>query len=176
MLAGRVIAGVGLPYGNSDQLPFIKQFFSGGTNSVRAFRARSIGPGTYNPDLKPATFLPDQAGDLKLEFNAEYRAKLFSVVHGALFVDAGNIWLLNENNDLPGANFTRDFHRELAIGMGAGLRFDFSFLVLRTDFAFPVRNPILPQGERWVFNAIDFGSRNWRRDNLIFNLAIGYPF
>lgn len=176
MLAGRVVVGVGLPYGNSEQLPFIKQFFSGGTNSVRAFRARSIGPGSYNQQTNPTGFLPDQAGDIKLEFNAEFRTKLFSIVHGALFVDAGNIWLFNEDDNLPGANFTKDFYSELAVGVGAGLRFDLSFLVLRTDLAFPIRNPMLPQNERWVFNQIDFGSGSWRRQNLVFNLAIGYPF
>lgn len=175
-LAGRVVVGVGLPYGNSEQLPFIKQFFSGGTNSVRAFRARSIGPGSYDGQTSSSSFLPDQSGDIKLELNAELRTKLFSVVHGALFVDAGNIWLFNEDENLPGANFTKDFYRELAVGVGAGLRFDFSFLILRTDLAFPIRNPTLPDGERWTFNQIDFGSGSWRKQNLVFNLAIGYPF
>lgn len=175
-LASRVMVGVGFPYGNSDQLPFIKQFFSGGTNSVRAFRARSIGPGSYDQQSNPSGFLPDQTGDIKLELNVELRTKLFSIVHGALFVDAGNIWLFNEDENLPGANFTKDFYSELAVGVGAGLRFDFTFLILRTDLAFPIRNPVLPEGERWTFNQIDFGSGSWRKQNLVFNLGIGYPF
>lgn len=175
-LASRIIAGVGMPYGNSDQLPFIRQFFIGGTNSIRAFRARSIGPGTHRTDVDDNSFLPDESGDLKLELNTEYRAKLFSVVHGAVFVDAGNIWLWNENENKPGAKISKDFMKELAVGTGVGLRFDLSFLVLRTDLAFPIRKPWLPESERWVFDDINFGSSSWRRDNLVFNLAIGYPF
>lgn len=176
-LASRIIAGVGLPYMNSRELPFIRQFFIGGTNSIRAFRARSIGPGTYrSPNVDRSTFLPDESGDIKLEINTEYRAKLFSVIHGALFVDAGNIWLWNDNETKPGAQFTSKFMDELAVGTGAGLRVDISFLVLRLDLAWPLRKPYLPEGERWVIDDIDFGSKNWRKDNLVFNLAIGYPF
>jgi len=175
-LASRIIVGVGLPYGNSNELPFIKQFFVGGTNSIRAFRARSIGPGTFKQETDANSFLPDQSGDLKLELNTELRTDLFSIVKGALFVDAGNIWLINENPDKPGANFSKDFLKELAIGTGVGLRFDFNFLILRTDLAFPLRKPYLPEGDRWVLNQINFGDRQWRKENLVFNLAIGYPF
>lgn len=176
-LATRVIAGVGYAYGNSREMPFIKQFFIGGTNSLRAFRARSIGPGSFDSSTTNSNaFLPDQSGDIKLEFNTEYRAQIYGPVQGALFVDAGNIWLLNENSDKPGAKFTKNFMSELAVGAGAGLRFDFSFLVLRTDFAFPLRKPNLPSGNRWVLDQINFGNGTWRKENLIFNLAIGYPF
>lgn len=174
-LASRIIAGVGYPYGNSTELPFIKQFFIGGTNSIRAFRARSIGPGSYYPE-DTSTFLPDQSGDIKLEFNTELRAKLFSIVNGAIFVDAGNIWLMNKDNDRPGAEFSGKFLKELAVGTGVGLRFDLSFLILRTDLAFPLRKPYLPEGERWVIDRINFASGPWRSENLVFNLAIGYPF
>jgi outer membrane protein assembly factor BamA len=97
-------------------------------------------------------------------------------VKGALFLDAGNIWLLNENPDKPGAKFSKKFLNEIAVGAGAGLRFDFSFLILRTDLAFPIRKPYLPDGDRWVLDQINFGSGAWRKENLIFNLAIGYPF
>ncbi|OYQ36141.1 hypothetical protein CHU92_10150 [Flavobacterium cyanobacteriorum] len=175
-LASRIIVGVGMPYGNSTELPFIRQFFIGGVNSIRAFRARAIGPGTFNPDVGGDTFLPDQSGDLKLELNTEYRAKLFSVVHGALFVDAGNIWLWNENPEKPGGRFSGDFYKELAVGTGAGLRIDVTFLVLRLDLAFPLRKPWLPEQDRWVLDQVDFGSKTWRKDNLVFNIAIGYPF
>ncbi|MCO6148715.1 BamA/TamA family outer membrane protein [Flavobacterium sp. NRK1] len=176
-LASRIIAGVGLPYGNSSELPFIRQFFIGGTNSIRAFRARSIGPGTYrSKNIDTDNFLPDESGDLKLEMNTEYRAKLFSVIHGALFVDAGNIWLWNKNENKPGSQFSSKFMSELAVGTGAGLRVDLSILVLRLDMAWPLRKPYLPEGERWVIDDIDFGSKNWRKENLVFNLAIGYPF
>jgi len=178
-LASRIIGGYGHAYGNSYDLPFIKQFFIGGTNSIRAFRARSLGPGTYRPEVDQDDFLPDQSGDIKLELNTEIRQKLFSIVHGAVFVDAGNIWLRNngtEENPLPGAKFTSKFLSQLAVGTGVGLRFDLSFLVLRTDLAFPLRKPWLPENERWVLDSINFGSSTWRKENLVFNLAIGYPF
>ena len=98
------------------------------------------------------------------------------MLKGALFLDAGNIWLLKENTDKPGAKLSKKFLNELAVGAGAGLRFDFSFLILRTDFAFPIRKSYLPDGNRWVVDQINFGSGAWRKENLIFNLAIGYPF
>ena len=172
----RIIVGAGIPYGNSKELPFIKQFFIGGTSSIRAFRARSIGPGTFNGNETNNSFLPDQSGDLKLEMNAEFRGKIYDFIKGAAFVDAGNIWLLNESNEKPGAQFSNQFLSQLAVGAGVGLRFDFDFLILRTDLAFPLRKPYLPKGEEWVIDAIDFGDRTWRKENLIFNLAIGYPF
>ena len=115
-LANRVIAGFGLPYGNSQELPFIKQYFVGGSNSVRAFRSRSVGPGSSDPAATGNTnFLPDQSGDIKLEFNTEYRAKLAGVVNGAIFLDAGNVWLYNENANKPGAKFSKDFLKELGL-------------------------------------------------------------
>jgi outer membrane protein assembly factor BamA len=166
-LTSRIIIGAGFAYGNSNELPFIKQFFIGGTNSLRAFRARSIGPGSYDGSAAVSSFLADQSGDLKLEFNTEYRAKIYGLVKGALFLDAGNI---------TGAQFSKKFMNELAVGAGAGLRFDFSFLILRTDLAFPIRKPYLPEGQRWVLDQINFGNSSWRKENLVFNLAIGYPF
>lgn len=176
-VASRIIAGFGYPYGNSSELPFIKQFFTGGSNSIRAFRARSVGPGTYRRyEETKGNFLPDQSGDIKLEFNTEYRFKLFSIVNGAVFVDAGNTWLYNDNPDKPGAKFSKNFLNELAAGTGFGLRFDLSFLILRTDLAFPIRKPWLPNGERWVINQVNFSDRQWRKENLVFNLAFGYPF
>ncbi|MFE3870564.1 BamA/TamA family outer membrane protein [Flavobacterium sp. ZS1P70] len=175
-LASRIIVGAGFAYGNSNEMPFIKQFFIGGTNSLRAFRARSIGPGTYDGTATTSSFLADQSGDLKVEFNTEYRAKIYGLVKGALFLDAGNIWLLQDNPEKPGAKFSKNFMNEIAVGTGAGLRFDFSFLILRTDFAFPIRKPYLPDGQRWVLDQINFGSSTWRKENLVFNLAIGYPF
>ncbi len=175
-LASRIIVGAGYGYGNSTELPFIKQFFIGGTNSIRAFRSRSIGPGSYLPETETSSFLPDQSGDLKLEFNTEYRTKLFSIVKGAVFVDAGNIWLMHKNPDKLGAEFSKKFIEQIAVGTGVGLRFDLSFLLLRTDFAFPLRKPYLGEDYRWVIDQIDFGSGSWRKENLVFNLAIGYPF
>ncbi|MBW3519749.1 BamA/TamA family outer membrane protein [Flavobacterium sp. NKUCC04_CG] len=175
-LATRIVAGIGFPYGNSEQMPYIKQFFVGGTNSIRAFRSRSLGPGSFNPTQNTSGFMPDQSGDITLELNVEYRAKLFSIVHGALFMDAGNIWLLHEDIEKPGGKISKDFYKELAVGIGAGLRFDISFLVIRTDLAFPIRVPYLPEASRWTLDKVDFGDSQWRKDNLIFNIAIGYPF
>ena len=175
VFANRIITGVGVPYGNSKELPFIKQFFVGGTNSIRAFRSRSLGPGSYQvPDT--TDFLPDQSGDIKLELNTEFRMKLYSVINGAVFVDAGNIWLFRSNALKPGAKFSRNFMSELAVGTGLGLRFDFNFFVLRLDLAFPLRKPYLPKGERWVFKDIEIWDSQWRKENLILNLGIGYPF
>lgn len=175
-LASRIIVGAGYAYGNSTTLPTTKQFVVGGTNSIRAFRARSLGPGSYQAPITSNSYFPDQSADLKLEFNTEYRAKIYGLMKGALFVDAGNIWLLNADPNKPGAEISKDFMKQIAVGAGAGLRFDFTFLILRTDLAFPLRKPYLPEGERWVIDAIDFGSSSWRKENLILNIAIGYPF
>lgn len=174
--ANRLLVGAGYPYGNSNQIPYIKQFFNGGTNSLRAFRARSIGPGSYDGTLENAEFYPDQSGDIKFEINTELRHKLFSIFEGAAFIDAGNIWLRKENPLKPGAEFDSDFYKELAVGCGVGLRLDLSFLIVRGDLAMPLRKPWLPDGERWVIDKIELGSSRWKRDNLVFNLAIGYPF
>ncbi len=175
-LASRIIVGAGFAYGNSSTLPTTKQFIVGGTNSIRAFRARSLGPGSYQSPLTSNSFLPDQAADLKLEFNTEYRAKIYGLMKGALFIDAGNIWLLNADPNKTGAEITKNFMKDLAVGAGIGLRFDFSFLILRTDLAMPLRKPYLPEGQKWVLDDIDFGSGSWRKENLILNVAIGYPF
>jgi outer membrane protein insertion porin family len=174
--ANRLFIGAGLPFGNSRELPYIKQFFSGGTNSIRAFRARSIGPGSYLPVNDAESFTPDQSGDIKLELNTEYRSKLFSIVEGAIFIDAGNIWIKNKDVNRPGAEISKDFLNDLAVGAGAGIRLDLSFLILRGDLAFPIRKPYLPKNERWVIDDINLGIKQWRKENLVFNLAIGYPF
>ncbi|QNL49458.1 BamA/TamA family outer membrane protein [Olivibacter sp. SDN3] len=176
-LAARAFFGYGYSYGNSDQLPYVKQFFAGGPNSLRAFRARAIGPGSFNPDrIGNDFFVPDMTGDIRLEFNLEYRAKIVSILDWAAFVDVGNIWLQNADTLRPGGQFTRDFAKELAVGGGLGIRLDLTFLILRTDFAIPLRIPYLPENERWVFNKINFRDPDWRRNNIVFNLAIGYPF
>jgi outer membrane protein insertion porin family len=165
--ASRLIVGVGLPYGNSTQLPYSQQFFIGGPNSLRGFQARSLGPGSYDPrtDIKAGAFLPDESGDIKIEANVEYRPKLFSIVRGALFVDAGNIWLLHSEGR-PGGGFNKNFFNDMAVDAGFGLRFDLTVLVLRTDMGYPLRTPYLPAGQQWGFNA----------RYAVFNLAIGYPF
>jgi outer membrane protein insertion porin family len=182
-IATRVAFGMGYAYGNSVTLPYIRQFAVGGSTSVRAFPARSLGPGTYDVRTEATgeeriLFL-DQRGDIKLESNAEFRFDIFNVLKGAVFADAGNIWLWRDDPDREGngEQFKRSqFLKELAVGTGVGLRADFNFFVLRFDLAFPIRKPWLPEDQRWVFDQIDFGSSSWRSENLVLNIAIGYPF
>lgn len=175
-LATRFIGGIAYPYGNSEFIPFSKQFFSGGSNSIRAFRARTLGPGSFDPrTLDEGTYF-DQSGDVKLELNAEYRANLYKFLNAAVFVDAGNIWLLHDDTNRPGAKFSKDFLNEIAVGAGVGLRLDFSILILRLDLAMPLRVPYYEKGDRWAFDKINFGDSKWRKDNLVLNIAIGYPF
>ena len=177
--ANRLNVGYGYAYGNSSSLPFVRQFFAGGSNDVRAFRARSLGPGSYNilDHLTDSTAFADQGGDYKLMLNTELRFKIVSVLYGALFADAGNVWLRKEDPKRPGSEFkVKNILSELAVGTGAGLRVDASIFVIRLDVAFPVRKPYLPEGQRWVFDQVSFGSSAWRRENLIYNIGIGYPF
>ena len=173
--ASRIFAGYGYAYGNSTSLPFVRQFFAGGSNDIRAFAARTLGPGTYRA---PTTQLfADQGGDVKLMLNSELRFKIVSILHGAVFADAGNVWTRKEDPLRPGSGFKlSNALNELAVGTGAGLRVDAKIFVVRLDLAFPLRKPYLPEGQRWVINNIDFGSKQWRRDNLILNIGIGYPF
>ncbi|MBB6372076.1 BamA/TamA family outer membrane protein [Chryseobacterium shigense] len=175
-LATRFIGGIAYPYGNSEFIPFSKQFFSGGSNSIRAFRARTLGPGSFDPRTIDKGVLIDQSGDIKLELNAEYRANIYKFLNVAAFVDAGNVWLINEDNDRPGAKFSKEFLSEIAVGAGVGLRLDFSILILRLDLAMPLRVPYYEKGDRWAFDKINFGDSSWRKDNLVLNIAIGYPF
>ena len=168
-LVFRLYSGLGLPYGNSVVMPYVEQFYSGGSNSIRAFTARSVGPGGLKPD--ETSDIIDQAGDIKLEGNVEYRFKITKVLHGALFVDAGNIWLLNPDENRPGAEFRfSNFTDQLYVGTGIGLRFDFNFFILRTDFGFPLRTGYPLNDSNWVIKYRDVVG------GTVFNLAIGYPF
>nr|WP_317129934.1 BamA/TamA family outer membrane protein [Psychroflexus aestuariivivens] len=160
-LIGRIFAGVGQPLGDTESLPFVKQYFAGGPYSVRAFRIRSLGPGTYSPEDGSNSFF-DQAGDMRLEANIEYRFPIFSFLKGAVFADAGNVWLMNENSALPGGKFSSDFMNELGIGPGLGLRIDIQGFVIRFDLAAPLKRP----AQKWDFEV----------NNTILNFAIGYPF
>ncbi|MBI6118888.1 translocation and assembly module lipoprotein TamL [Salegentibacter maritimus] len=164
-IASRLFAGYGLPYGNSDVLPFTKQYFAGGPYSVRAFNTRSLGPGTYTPPGEDGAFF-DQAGNIRLEANLEYRFPLFPYLYGAVFADAGNVWYTGENSTLEGGKFSKDFMNELGIGTGFGLRVDIQSFVIRVDLAAPLHDPSLKEGERWEF---DYA-------NPVLNFAIGYPF
>lgn len=174
----RLLLGYGLPYGNSSTLPFVKQFFTGGSSSIRAFRARTLGPGSYyNKAQDTAVLLANEAGDIKLEFNTELRVHVASVFNVAAFIDAGNIWLQKDVPEKPGSKFEfSSFYKQIAVGGGVGLRVDASIVVVRLDLAMPFRVPYLPENERWVLNKINFGDPDWRKKNLILNIAIGYPF
>lgn len=177
-LAVRAFGAWAHAYGNSTNVPYVKQFFSGGTNSLRAFRARSVGPGRYRPDLNTtptdiSSFQVDQVGDIKVELNLEYRFVFSGMVKGVVFADAGNVWLENDDPQRPGGQF-RAAHMlsELAMGGGVGLRIDPEVIVIRFDLATPFRRPDLPAGERWVLG--DPQGRVFK--NMILNIAIGYPF
>jgi outer membrane protein assembly factor BamA len=171
MLVARADAGIGISYGNSISLPFVKAFFAGGTNDIRAFRARALGPGKYfGGDPNTDAFLPDQPADIKMEGNIEYRAKLAGLVRWALFADFGNVWTLRNDTSRPGAVFTSSFLNDFAVGAGTGLRFDLTILVLRLDVAIPLRTPWKTEGSKWNFkSATDIS-------DMVLNLAIGYPF
>ena len=176
-IATRIMAGIGIPYGNSGQMPNVKQFWAGGNSDLRGFPSRLAGPGTFNEKyLYKTTNYIEALGDIKLEGNAEVRQNLYKFVKGAIFADVGNIWLYRDNEKFPGGKFTSNYYKELAADVGAGLRFDFSILVLRLDMGMPVRKPWLPEDNRWVFDKIAFSNKEWRRENLILNIAIGYPF
>jgi outer membrane protein assembly factor BamA len=167
----RGFIGIGIPYGNSKAIPFEKQYFGGGANGIRAWQVRSLGPGSYVvPDN--IQFI-NQTADIKLEANAEYRFKLFWIIEGALFVDAGNIWTFNEDASRPGAKFRfNKFFNDIAVGTGTGLRFDFSFVTARIDMGLKLRDPSISNGSRWILM-----SRRYNfRDDLAFVLGIGYPF
>jgi outer membrane translocation and assembly module TamA len=172
-LVSRAFVGVGLPYGNSVSLPYSKQYFSGGPNSVRAFRIRSLGPGNYQPQNRSdGTNFFDQAGDIKIEANVEYRFPLVSFLKGAIFTDAGNVWLKNE--DGRNGQFTSNWMNEMAIGSGIGLRLDIEFFVIRLDVATPIRKPG-PDGFQWQ-DRFELGNKAWRQENINWNFGIGYPF
>lgn len=167
----RIFAGGGLPYGNSRALPFEKKYFSGGANSIRAWQVRSLGPGSFSDESDLS--YPNRNADLKLEANAEYRFDMFWVLKGALFLDAGNIWAINSSDDREGAVFyPGTFYKDIAIGTGLGIRFDFSFFIFRLDLGMKLRNPAEDEGSRWI----PWDRKlNYRKD-FVLNIGIGYPF
>ena len=168
-MAYRLFLGAGFPYGNSVALPFEKQYFSGGANSLRAWSVRDIGPGSFQG--QSVTSIPNQTADLKFEANMEYRFDMFWVLEGALFLDVGNIWAMNEDGR-EGAMFRKDsFYNELAVGTGLGARFDFSYLIFRLDVGLKLRDPSLLPEHRWIPLERSFDS-----GDFTFNIAIGYPF
>ena len=173
-LATHFATGAIYSYGNATTAPYIEQFYVGGANSLRAFTVRSLGPGSYNPTAVNAYSFMDRVGELKLEANAEYRRHLFGSCSGAVFLDAGNVWLLRPDLARPGAAVSEagsvgNFLNQVAVGTGAGLRYDLSFLVVRFDVGVGLHLPYKTKRSGW-YNIPHF------RDALGFHLAIGYPF
>ena len=163
VLALRSFAGIAIPYGNSTNIPFSKSFFAGGTNDNRAWTAYSLGPGSLdsNDEFNEA--------NLKLAFNIEHRFNIFEKFNGALFIDTGNIWNVFDDVTDPKATFTNFASlKDIAIGSGFGLRYDFGFAVFRFDIGFKTYDPSYPENNRW-FNDYNFS-------NAVYNIGINYPF
>lgn len=168
-LVGRIGAGIIYSYGNSTMAPYNDLFSIGGANSIRAFSARSIGPGSYHPANSSYSYI-NETGDIKLEANLEYRFPIIAALYGAVFLDAGNVWLRKCNDDMPGGEFKfKNLGRELALGTGVGLRYDLDFLVIRFDLGIGLHAPY-ETGKSGYYNMTSFGK------SLGYHLAIGYPF
>jgi len=183
-LVYRVSVGVAYPYGNSTSIPFTRQYFTGGANGIRAWHVRSLGPGSTEAS---ENIFFNQTADIKLEANLEYRFKLFWILEGAMFLDAGNIWTIKKNKNLPERYDGVDpalfewnrFYKELAVGTGLGLRFDFSFFIFRLDVGLKVRDPgdvydgdVKLNTTKWI----PWDRKLSFRDDFTFHIAIGYPF
>ncbi|WP_161627659.1 BamA/TamA family outer membrane protein [Eisenibacter elegans] len=179
-LAFRVHSGIAAPFNTSNTLPYEKFFFGGGSNSLRAWQPRRLGPGSYAQfdERGRLSYTNEQPGEIILEANIEYRFPMFSFIHGAFFVDAGNTWMISPDPTRPGANFeVNRFYEEIAIGTGFGLRFDFSFLILRFDAGLKVYNPGLPARDALRWSILDFDWRSpFSNNQLLLNIGIGYPF
>ena len=168
-VAFHVGAGIAIPYGNSDALPFEKRFYSGGANSVRGWGVRTLGPGSYNSNDSLVNFIR-QCGDIRFDINLEYRAKLFWVVEMGLFLDAGNIWTIKDYEDQAGGVFKfNKFYEQIAVAYGAGIRLDFKYFLVRVDMGMKAHNPASGQ-EHWPLLHPDF-----KRDSE-FHFSVGYPF
>lgn len=167
--AYRFFAGIGIPYGNSKMLPFEKSFFVGGANSIRAWPVRGLGPGSSKSDSQLKYH--NQISDIRLEMNAEYRFKLVSVLEGAIFADAGNIWALSRSTDDGEAIISRDFYKQIALGSGLGIRLNFDYFILRIDAAVKLHDPSAEVGHRWVI-----AENRFNASDVNYNFAIGYPF
>ncbi len=164
-LVFRLLMGAGIPYNNSDELPYEKGFYAGGANDMRGWIFRTLGPGSYSGS---STY--ERVGDIQLEGNIEYRFPVYSFFKGAFFADIGNIWTYNKSSTFPGGKFEFDsFYKQLAVDAGIGLRFDFQFFIFRIDFAAPLRNPAYPAGDRWRIKYLQL-------KNFVVNFGIGYPF
>ncbi len=168
-VVGRAFAGIGIPFGNFSVLPFEKKYFTGGANGIRAWQVRSLGPGSYKA---PTDTYPNQSSDIKLEANLEYRFRLFWRMEGAFFMDAGNIWAINYKDNREGSVFkVNEFYKQIAVGSGFGVRFDFTYFLFRLDLGMKMRDPSLPEGKRIIP-----GNYPITTDHFNLSFAIGYPF
>ncbi|MCB0501960.1 MAG: BamA/TamA family outer membrane protein [Bacteroidetes bacterium] len=173
----RINTGVGISYGNTLSLPYSRQYFVGGPNTIRGFSIRDIGPGSYASDNNENNNNSvEQTGDLKILFNLEYRWTIYKFIRAATFVDAGNVWLLRNDPDRPGGQINRDFYKEIGLSSGLGLRLDFNFVAIRLDLGIPLYKPFEPEGERWFHQTPASTFKEWRKSNWVWNFAIGYPF
>lgn len=167
-VAGRIFAGVGIPYGNSTALPFDRMFYVGGSNSMRGWSPRTLGPGNTPEQDTP---YPVQMGDMRLEANLELRFPIWGMFHGATFFDLGNVWYLErDNREVPEDGIFRwdSFYKQLGLNTGVGLRVDIKFVILRLDWGVQLHSPNKPAGERWIHNL------KWK--NTALNFGVGYPF
>lgn len=163
----RIFVGAGFPYNNSKALPFERQYFAGGANSIRAWRVWNLGPGSYQGDS-----LGYHTADIKLELNMEYRFKLFWLLEGAFFMDAGNIWSINKEDTRENSLFKIDrFYRDIAVGAGFGTRLDFSYFLFRLDVGIKLRDPAHQTGQKWIFY-----NKDYRKDIFAVQIGLGYPF
>ena len=170
----RLLVGVAIPYHNSYVLPYTKLYMIGGSSSIRAFQMRQIGPGSYRPTLEDQWLFHIIGGDYKLQFNSELRMPVWAKLSAAVFVDMGNIWTKDSLLFGRAGQLKKDSYKEIAMGAGVGLRFDAGLVLLRLDLGIPLRKPYLPDGQRWV--KIQPGNKEWRQENMVFNIALGYPF
>lgn len=168
-IAWRIGGGIAFPYGNSFMLPFEKRYYSGGANSVRAWSVRELGPGKYQR-VDSTTFF-NQSGDIKMDFNIEYRSRFFWKLEAAAFIDAGNIWTIRDYEGQEGGTFKFDsFYREIALGYGIGLRLVMDYFLIRFDCGWKAYDPSRNGREAWVITDPNFTS-NWA-----WHIAVGYPF
>lgn len=168
-LSSHVGVGIAYPYGNSSMVPFEKRFYAGGANSVRGWGVRTLGPGGYDSKNSVTDFI-NQCGDIRLDLSLEYRAKLFWVFEGAVFIDAGNIWTIKNYENQPDGEFRFDkFYKQIALAYGLGLRLDFTYFLLRFDLGLKAHNPAKNQ-EAWPLI-----HPKWSRD-ANFHFSVGYPF
>ncbi|MDE6439584.1 MAG: BamA/TamA family outer membrane protein, partial [Bacteroidales bacterium] len=166
-LVFRVLVGVGYSYLNAQSLPYEKSFYAGGSTTLRAWPLYQVGPGSYS---NPNNYRMERLGDMTIILNLEQRFPIIAGLKGAVFLDAGNIWLLKDNPEFEGGLFQfNKFYKDMTFGTGFGLRYDFNFFIIRVDMGIPLYSPAQPTGQRWVVERL-VGK------DLVFNFGIGYPF